>query len=420
MSFAGHYLEKHALFPSIISESPDSGLFISIVIPCFNEPDLIVTLESLWNCIRPMCAVEVIVVVNASEKSTNEELSQNEASVKAFNEWESVHFDEKLKFHLIIKNNLPAKDAGVGLARKIGMDEASCRFDLLNRPRGIIVGYDADSSCDKNYLIEIEKLFKENSKTNACSIHFEHPLEGSVYDDFIYEAVTHYELYLRYYIEALRSTGHPFAFQTIGSSFAVRADVYCAQGGMNKRKAGEDFYFLQKVIPLGNYAELNSTKVIPSPRPSVRVPFGTGAAIEKMRLAQNNKYQTYDLKAFDNLAFLFQQNDKIFEKDENELQIFLKNISEPLQSFLILNEFIKQITEIKKNVSSLQNFTQRFYRWFDAFKVLKYMNFSHEKYYNLKAVGDVVKLLLQRKGIQVENLTEKELLEVFRKMKIQG
>jgi glycosyltransferase involved in cell wall biosynthesis len=415
MSFAGHYLEKHALYSNFISENPKPGLFISVVIPCFNEPDLISSLDSLWNCIRPGGAVEVIVVVNASEKSTPEEFAQNDESVKVFNEWIKNHVDEKLRFYLVIKNDLPAKDAGVGLARKIGMDEAVRRFDLLNLPLGVIVGYDADSCCKENYLVEIEKLFKENKKINACSIHFEHPLKGVQYDKFIYDAVTRYELYLRYYIEALRTAGHPFAFQTIGSSFAVRADVYCAQGGMNKRKAGEDFYFLQKVIPLGNYVELNTTKVIPSPRPSVRVPFGTGAAIEKMRIVANNNYLTYDIRAFDDIAFLLQKIDEIFKKDKKELGEFLENVSEPLQSFLLKNDFIKHVTEIKQNVSSLQNFSQRFYRWFDAFKVLKFMNFSHQKHYTLKAVVDVVRLFLLRKGIQVENCTERELLEIFRK-----
>ena len=224
-------------------------------------------------------------------------------------------------------------------------------------------------------------------------------------------------MYLRYYVEALCFAGHPFAYQTIGSSFAVRADVYCAQGGMNKRKAGEDFYFLQKVIPLGNYTELNSTKIIPSPRPSVRVPFGTGAAIEKMQIAKNNNYLTYDLKAFDDIAFLFHNKEKLFSLNESELNLFLTNVSEPLGLFLKSNDFVKQILEIKQNVSTLQNFTQRFFRWFDAFKVLKYMNFSHEKHYQLQSIENVAKLFLERTGEPVGRLNDKKLLQIFRDRK---
>ena len=37
---------------------------------------------------------------------------------------------------------------------------------------------------------------------------------------------------------------------------AVRADAYLRQGGMNRRKAGEDFYFLNKFMVLGGYGEM--------------------------------------------------------------------------------------------------------------------------------------------------------------------
>ena len=83
----------------------------------------------------------------------------------------------------------------------------------------------------------------------------------------------------------------PFAFHTIGSSMAVRASSYMRQGGMNKRKAGEDFYFQQKIIPLCGFTECNSTVVYPSPRPSYRVPFGTGRAM--LGYLQNGEVLTW-------------------------------------------------------------------------------------------------------------------------------
>ena len=50
---------------------------------------------------------------------------------------------------------------------------------------------------------------------------------------------------------------------------------------MNRKKAGEDFYFLQKLFDAGHFSECNTTRVIPSPRPSDRVIFGTGPAIRE-------------------------------------------------------------------------------------------------------------------------------------------
>ncbi len=416
MNFAGHYLEKHALFPAFISEQPHPELFISVVIPCFDEPDIIRTLNSLWNCTRPVCALEVIVVINASENSDSLAIAQNRMAYKSFTEWSSNHIDDRLAFYTIVKNDLPVKDAGVGLARKIGMDEAVKRFAVLNRPEGVIVGFDADCTCSENYLCEIEKLFKENSKVNACSIQFEHPLEGSEYDEFIYNAVTQYELYLRYYIQSLRFSKHPFAYQTIGSAFAVRAKVYCSQGGMNKRKAGEDFYFLQKVIPLGNYSELNTAKVFPSPRTSQRVPFGTGAAIQKMKMTGNFHYQTYDLNAFDDIALIIKNVENMFAWDEKQLNDFHKQLAQPLHSFLLENDFMNQISEIKQNATTVQSFSNRFFRWFNAFKVLKYMNYSHEKFYHLKPVAEVASAFMEKYLNEIKNYSPEELLIKYREI----
>jgi hypothetical protein len=137
----------------------------------------------------------------------------------------------------------------------------------------VIACFDADCTCDPNYLAATENFFQSQPSAPGASIYFEHPLDGENR-----EPIALYELHLRYYVEALRYAGFPHAYHTIGSSMAARADPYFKQGGMNKRKAGEDFYFLHKIIPLGGFGEINDTRVIPSPRASHRVPFGTGRA----------------------------------------------------------------------------------------------------------------------------------------------
>jgi hypothetical protein len=420
MQIYGHYMKKHALFPSFISDKPTDDLFLSIVIPCFNEPDIISSLNSLWDCDRPVSFVEVIIVINASEDSDEKSLNQNIITEQNIDKWLKSHIDGKVKFYKIEVNNLPKKDAGVGLARKIGMDEAVIRFNAINKGDGIIIGFDADCKCMKNYLCEIEKLFKQNTKLDGCSIQFEHPLEGNEYDEFTYSAISAYELYLRYYIEALKYAKHPFAFQTIGSSFAVRAEAYCKQGGMNKRKAGEDFYFLQKIIQSGNYTELNSTKVFPSPRSSDRVPFGTGAAIEKMQIANDLNYHTYDLKAFDDIAELVYVSCKLFGANEEKIKSIFNKLSLPMQNFLIEIDFIQNVNGINQNSGSEETFFMRFFRWFDMFKVLKYMNYSHQNYYTLKPVSEVALLFLERRNILTSNKNSKELCNIYRKLNLQS
>ncbi len=280
MAIFDRYIHKNTLYPAFIKESPKKNLQNIIVIPCFNEPDILPTLNSLISCKEPEESVEVIIVINSADDTNTIILEQNKKTKAEINNLLLSDKCCKLKFHSISIENIPNKFAGVGFARKVGMDEAIRRFNSISNTNGIITGFDADSLVAENYLVEIENLFKNKSKLNGCSIYFEHPIKGMEFSDIIYKRIIEYELFLRYYSLALKHIGFPYYFHTVGSSFAVKAETYCKQGGMNRKKAGEDFYFLQKIMPLGDYEYLNTTAVFPSSRPSDRVPCGTGAFIK--------------------------------------------------------------------------------------------------------------------------------------------
>src|SRR5690606_25563210 len=97
-----------------------------------------------------------------------------------------------------------------------------------------------------NYLKSLLKA--ESQGWNGLSLYYEHPyenVENGVHRNYIID----YEIFLRYYALGLQYAAYPYAFQTVGSSMAARASIYASIGGMNRRKAGEDFYFLHKVFP---------------------------------------------------------------------------------------------------------------------------------------------------------------------------
>ena len=310
------YLEKYGFCPPYITNTPSSKVGTIIVIPCFNEPDLVRSLQSLKHSTAPNSEVEVIVVLNSSEIAQDDVLAQNQSTQEEFDAFINEDIPSWISFHLIHSPNLPKKHAGVGLARKIGMDEAVSRFHQLNKD-GIIVCFDADSLCERNYLVEIEKHFEEHPKSPGCSIHFEHPTDGNEFDSNIYEGIINYELHLRYYNQCFRFCELPYAFHTVGSSMAVRSSAYQKQGGMNKRKAGEDFYFLHKIIALGNFTELKSSMVIPSPRISDRVPFGTGKAIGDWVETGEKEYYTYSFEIFKNIKVSSNRRQYLNTKDRN-------------------------------------------------------------------------------------------------------
>ena len=271
MGFAAQYLAKNRLFGDFISQSPRQDLKYIVVIPSYNEDRITETLHSLWKAKRPQGSIEVITVINASEATPEDIRENNRRSLREIEEWRSIYADEDFKVYPVQSPDLPAKDFGAGLARKIGMDEATSRFEKLGKEDGYIISLDADTTVEENYFTAIERTVEDGPSVNAGIIYFEHPVEGSEFSEEIYHAVAQYELFLRYYNQGLRWTGFPYAFHTIGSAFFVRARAYVKQGGMIRRKAGEDFYFLNKIFQLGKISEVNSTAVYPSPRFSDRV-----------------------------------------------------------------------------------------------------------------------------------------------------
>jgi len=252
--------------------------------------------------------------------------------------------------------------------------------------------------------------------SKGCSVYFEHPLEGKEFPDIVYSAIAEYELHIRYYISAIRWTGFPYACHTIGSCFCVTAGTYVDQGGMNKRKAGEDFYFLQKVIPLGNYREINTTVVYPSPRPSDRVPFGTGAVIRKFTDGIISEVDTYHPESFFPLQELFSDPAGWCGLSSAGISGKYKNIPEIIREF-IGPEFKKKIAEINDNSSTPGTFTKRFYQWFNMFRILKFLNFAQRHYFPRVPVRlAAIKFLENSERSSFNKMSTVELLQYFRKL----
>ncbi|MEM6633509.1 MAG: glycosyltransferase [Bacteroidota bacterium] len=367
------YLEKHRYSPRYIFNPPRADLGMVLTIPCHNEPDVVKTLDSLEICQKPPCEVEVLVIVNASEDHPQAILQQNDHSIRQISHWIEAS-SKKFTYHLLNFPALPQKHAGVGLARKIAMDEAVDRLEQVEYPRGIIIGLDADTLVAPNYLKEIWNHFQQHPKSEAASIYFEHPTQGKEYITRIYQGIIRYELFLRYYIEALRYAGYPFAYHTIGSAMAVRSEAYQRQGGMNRRKAGEDFYFLQKFIAQGTLSEIHSTCVYPSPRPSQKVPFGTGRAISEWMEKDTLSYPAYNLQTFEDLKHFCANISSLYTSDSYVMP-------DSLRSFFETEGFQEKLAEIRHHVSTEVSFVKRFYQYFDALKVLKYVHFSRDHFY---------------------------------------
>ena len=385
------YLLKYAFREELISSTISKELGMIVVIPAHDEVDLISSVSSIQNCQIPNCSVEVIVVFNAAEGCADAIIQTNKTAKGKIEKWYTDLENVNFKLHCLEENTLPKKHAGVGLARKIGMDEAIRRFSKINRSNGIVVCFDADSNCQPNYLVEIEKHFALHMESGACSIHFEHPISGTNFSKNIYSGIEYYELHLRYYKNGLAYANLPFAFHTIGSSMAVRALAYCEQGGMNKRKAGEDFYFLQKFIDVGTLTELKSTMVIPSPRPSNRVPFGTGRAIQEMVDQEREIQMSYAFDCFELLKECFEDVGQFYKSNTGAHEV--------LVAFVGREQWEERLNEVRSQSTSKVRFQKRFFRWFNAFQTLKFIHFLRDNHFTNKSLDSEVPKLIEKLGI---------------------
>ena len=414
------YLQKSAS-PRLIEVKPHPGLRMVVVIPCHDEPDLVGAIKHLANCDPPLGQAEVIVVINGSEKDLPAVHSQNLHTLGQAKDWLANRDDNWLAIHLLHLPDLPPKHAGVGQARKIGMDEALRRFaDVDQAEDGLLVCYDADCRCSANYFTGIESHFAAHRRAPGCSIHFEHPLDagewsahgfgGRAPGQMVFDGIAAYELHLRYHVLAQKFIGFPYGFHTIGSAMAVRSWAYVKQGGMNRRQAGEDFYFLQKISWLDQMTELTDVTVNPSPRLSDRVPFGTGKAIGDY--VTNGKLATYPPQAYRDAQWLLGQVGALWETGRpNDVP------PEAMARFLGEDFTRSVVPEIRVNSGDLDAFRKRFFRWFNAFRLMKFLNFARDEIHGTTEVEVAATKLLEWMELPRPNSgSAVDLLRKFRRL----
>lgn len=392
MDVIKQYLSKHGKVGGSIWDDPREDLEIIIVIPAYKEEGILKTLGSLRSCIQPTCAVEIIVLVNGSQKDDGDVVRVNQECYQVCLEAQGLFESNNRRLHVLKDLDLPLKKVGVGLARKILMDEAAWRLGMVGKPNGVIVNLDADCTVEKNYLLEIKAWFDAHPKLDAGSIHFEHEVDGP--------PILNYELHLRYFIGMQKQIGLPFAFQTIGSAMASRAVSYAKVGGMNTRQAGEDFYFLHKFIKNDRCGKITCTTIFPSGRQSDRVPFGTGRAVGEMK--KGIEFKTYNYNSFSllkqitvNLPVLFAQKKVNFDK----------NIGEYLKSI----DFEAHLKEITLNTTNFESFTKRFYQYFDAFKLMKCLHYLRDIGFHDSSLEEALPhyfddINLEFKGVSIASL----------------
>ncbi|PLX10631.1 MAG: hypothetical protein C0597_16460, partial [Marinilabiliales bacterium] len=109
MGFADSYLEKQKNFQVKIHDKPQLDLKFVVVIPCFNEPGLINTLDSIKDCKRIRSSIEVIILINSAEDTSEQIVSQNTKTYTEAKNWIHKNEDSSFRFFILQEIDLPRK-----------------------------------------------------------------------------------------------------------------------------------------------------------------------------------------------------------------------------------------------------------------------------------------------------------------------
>lgn len=272
---------------------------------------------------------------------------------------------------------IPARVGGVGMARKIGMDMA---LRILANPGDhsrLILSLDADTLVQSNYLSAI-RSFYSSGKAKTCTVAYQHQIPP---DDAGQKAICSYEIFLRYWVLGLHYARSPYAFQAIGSTIVTTADQYLAVRGMNRREAGEDFYFLNKLAKTAKIQHITETLVYPSARISRRVPFGTGAAVEKIVSGGGSAYRLYNPRVFIILKEWIVLMEESFHLSEKQIMARAQEIDPGLASFLTGRGFLSVWPKMRRNCKDRKTYATQLHNWFDGFETLKLVNYLTKEFY---------------------------------------
>jgi hypothetical protein len=204
---------------------------------------------------------------------------------------------------------------------------------------------------------------------------------------------------------------------------ACAYETYIKAEGMNKRKAGEDFYFLEKIAKITDITNIKSTTVYPSSRKSWRVPFGTGQRMTRFLLNERDEYLIYNPECFYILKdwlSVFHSNRVGKAKDYlNEA----KKIHNELFNFLSSQNFENDFERILANSKDEVQLSKQKLKWFDGFRTLKLIHHLRDTAFSVINMFDALDEMFIhlniarpfRKGTELPSIEmQKEYLNLMR------
>lgn len=367
------YLRSNPWVSALDDRLPDPrpGLKLCVVIPSLAESgNLPAVLASLVRS-RRLQECEVVVLVNQAEGASAAVASDNQATMEMCSAYAgfplAVHFVDRFS----PGRGLSPSQAGVGLARRLGLDLGLGRLARAGQvERAALACLDADSPVAAGYLDAVLALFDQPQQPPAAICAYAHPWPA---EEALQLPMAAYELWLRYQVAGFAAAGSIFAFPAIGSCTVVSAAAYAQVRGLEPRKAAEDFHLLRKLAKLNGLRPLpriSGATVYPAARVSDRVPFGTGRAMQRSLAEGQDWYLRVEPpEAFLEVGEFLRRAPDAFARPEA-----WRGLPRRMEAFLDREGAWEVLEKFRRLYPGEKQFVLAVQHWFDSLRIVRYVN----------------------------------------------
>lgn len=355
----------------VLARQPDDELKAVVVVPALAESDTLPSfVESLTEA-EKRCdwSVELVVVVNNSTEASEERVADNRQTLDYLQKL-SLEFPVHALDYATGDRALEADRAGVGLARRIGLDVALSRLARSSPERSYLICCDADCRVNSQYLQGIIEEMERAPEARAGVCRYEHEIPD---DRQKAEMMAEYELWLRYVSLGLAVAKSPYTYHDIGSTLVFTAEGYALADGFSRRKALADFETIQKIVKIDGrpcVKHLQTPKITTSSRESDRVARGTGAAMQE-REGTDKHFPFQPARAFE---YLREFAESVSAGFSDGIDQWTGRLEPSLVAFLEEYSGWEHLDKIRSNSSSRSQFEAGVFTYVDRLKQMRYAN----------------------------------------------
>lgn len=342
------------------SKLPFEPVQHGVLIPCYGERnEILKQLESWKNFSESFL---VILIINEAKNSENWAVESNRSLLATLKDFligpSEVDFFANyhgVKLKILDRTQDRSIANGVGEARKIGADfllKLHSRGDLISE---FIYSTDADVTPPPDFF-SISSQFEKS----LVALHF----NFSHWCNEFVSVIEDYEFSLRYFAWGLRTAGSPYGYPSIGSCLVLNLNAYVKVRGFPQRKAGEDFYLMNKLRKIGGIRFLAENYLKIEARSQVRTPFGTSAALQR----SSGEFLFYSPRVFKSLRIFLSKAEAALVTGSSFKN--LKGLWPSEAGHPDLEGFWENLLHSSPHPI---NRLLQFHTWFDGFKTLRFI-----------------------------------------------